>query len=48
LGDRFRWEDNIKMDLQELGFDGKNWIELVQYRDKSLAIVNAVVNLRIP
>jgi hypothetical protein len=45
---RRRWEDNIKMDLQELGCGGMDWIELAQDRDRWRALVNAVMNLRIP
>jgi hypothetical protein len=45
---RRRWEDNIKMDLQEVGCGGMGWIELAQDRDRSWALVNAVMNLRIP
>ena len=45
---RCRWEDNIKMDLQEVGFGGMDWIELVQDRDRWWALVNAVMNLRVP
>ena len=41
---RLRWEDNIKMDLQEGGID---WIKLAQDRDKWQALVNAVMNLQI-
>jgi hypothetical protein len=44
---RRRWEDNIKMDLQEVGW-GMNWIELAQVRDRWRALVNAVMNLRVP
>jgi len=43
-----RWEDNIKMDLQEMGCGGRDWIELAQDRDKWWALVNAVMNLRVP
>jgi len=43
---RRRWEDNIKMDLQELGCEGVDWIELAQDRDKWRALVNAAMNLR--
>jgi len=45
---RCRWEDNIKMDLQEVGFGGMDWIELAQDRDRWWALVNAVMNLRVP
>jgi len=43
---RRRWEDNIKMDLQEVGCGGMDWIELAQNRDRWRALVNAVMNLR--
>jgi hypothetical protein len=42
-----RWEDNIKMDLHEMGWD-MDWIELAQDRDKWRALVNAVMKLRVP
>jgi len=45
---RRRWEDNIKMDLQEVGCGGVNWIELAQDRDRWRVLVNAVTNLQIP
>ena len=45
---RRRWEDNIKMDLQEVGCGGIDWIELFQVRDRWRALVNAVMNLRVP
>ena len=44
---RRRWEDNIKMDLQEVGCGGMDWIELAQDRDRWLALVNAVMNLQV-
>ena len=44
---RRRWEDNIKMDLQEVGW-GTYWIILAQDRDRWRALVNAVLNLRVP
>jgi hypothetical protein len=45
---RHRWEDNIKMDLQEVGCRDLDYIELVQYRDRWRALVKAVMNLRVP
>jgi len=45
---RRRWEDNIKMDLQEVGCGGMEWIELAQGRDRWRTLVNAVMNLRVP
>ena len=45
---RCRWEDNIKMDLQEGGCGGMDWIELAQDRDRCWALVNAVMNLWVP
>jgi hypothetical protein len=45
---RHRWEDNIKMDLQEVGCSGMDWIRLAHDRDRWQALVNAVMNLRVP
>jgi hypothetical protein len=45
---RPRWEDNIKMDLQEIECGGRDCIELAQDRDKWRGLVNAVLNLRDP
>jgi hypothetical protein len=45
---RRRWEDNIKIDLREIGIDGMNWIHLAQDRVQWRACVNMVMNLRVP
>jgi hypothetical protein len=45
---RHRWVDNIKMDLREIGWDGMDWIKLAQNSDQWRAIVNTVMNLRVP
>jgi hypothetical protein len=47
-GPRHRWEDNIKMDLREIGIDGANWIQLAQDRVQWQACVNTVKNLWVP
>jgi hypothetical protein len=45
---RCRWMNNIKIDLQEVGFGCIDWIELAQDTDRWQALVNAVMNLRVP
>jgi hypothetical protein len=44
----YRWEDNIKMDLRETGWEGVDWIHLAQDMDQWLAVANKVMNLRVP
>jgi hypothetical protein len=45
---RRRWEDNITMDLREGGWEGADWIDLAQDRDRWLALVYTVMNLQVP
>ena len=45
---RHKWEDNIKMDLQEVRYGGMDWIELAQDRDRWRALVNDVMNFLVP
>jgi hypothetical protein len=45
---RRRWEDNIKMDLRETGWGGMDWIDLTQDNDQWRALLNTVMNLRVP
>jgi hypothetical protein len=45
---RRRWEDNSEVDLQEVGRRSMEWIEMAQDKDRWLALVNAVMNLRVP
>jgi hypothetical protein len=45
---RRKWEDNIKMDLREIGWRGMDWIHVAQDRDQWRALVNTVMNLRVP
>jgi hypothetical protein len=42
------WVDNVKMDLMEIGWDGMDWIDLAQDGDQWRALVNMVMNLRVP
>jgi hypothetical protein len=42
------WVDNIKVGLREIGWDGMDWIDLAQDRDQWRALVNTVMNLRVP
>jgi hypothetical protein len=44
---RRRWEDNIKMNLQEVGWGSMDWIDMAQDRDRWRDLVNAVINLRV-
>jgi hypothetical protein len=45
---RRRWEDTIKMGVQEVGWGGMDWIDMTQDRDRWRAVVSAVMNLRVP
>jgi hypothetical protein len=45
---RHRWADNIRMDLRELGWGDVDWIDLTQDRNRWRALVNSVLNLRVP
>ena len=45
---RRRWEDNIRMDLEEIGINAGNWVESAQDRDYWRALVNVALNLRVP
>jgi len=45
---RRRWEDNTKMDLKKVGCGGIDWIEMAQDRDRCWALVNALMDLRVP
>jgi hypothetical protein len=44
---RRRWEDNIRMDLREIGWEGVDWKHLAQDRDQWRAVVNKIMNLRV-
>jgi hypothetical protein len=45
---RHRWVDNIKICVREIGWDGMDWISLAQDRDQWRALVNTIMNLRVP
>jgi hypothetical protein len=45
---RRRWANNIKIDLREIGWDGMNWMDMAQDRDRWMALVNTVMNLGVP
>jgi hypothetical protein len=45
---RRRWMDNIKMDLREIGWNGVDWMDMAEDRDQWRALVNTVLNLRVP
>jgi hypothetical protein len=45
---RSRWEDNVKMDLKDVGCGGMDWIKLAQDMGRWRALVNAVMNIRVP
>ena len=45
---RRRWEDNIRMDLEEIGINADNWVDSAQDRNYRRALVNAALNLRVP
>jgi hypothetical protein len=45
---RRRWMDNIEIDLREIGWDGMDWIDLAQDRDRWRTLVNTVMKLRVP
>jgi hypothetical protein len=45
---RRRWEDNIRMDLREIGWEGVDWMHLAQDRDHCRSLVNTVMNRRVP
>ena len=45
---RHRWKNNIKKNLQEVGYEGMDWIEVAQDRDSWWALVNAVMNRQVP
>jgi hypothetical protein len=48
MKNKTKWLDNIKMDFRDIGSDGMDWIDLAQNRDQWRALVNTVMNLRVP
>jgi len=48
LEDKCNWQDNIKIDLQDVGWRSMDWIDMAQDRDRWWALVNAVMNLGVP
>ena len=48
LKERRRWEDNIRMDLEEIGIIARNWVDSAQDRNYWRALVNTALNLRVP
>jgi hypothetical protein len=45
---KYRWEDDIRMDIREVGWEGVDWIHLAQDRDQWWAVVKTVMNLQVP
>jgi len=45
---RCRWEDNVRMGLREIGWEGMDWMHLAQVRDQWWALMNTAMNLRFP
>jgi hypothetical protein len=45
---RRMWVENIKIDLREIGWDGVDWIDMAQYRDQWMVLMNTILNLRVP
>jgi hypothetical protein len=45
---RNRWEDNIRMDLREIGWEGVDWMHLAEDSDQWRAVVNTIINVRVP
>jgi hypothetical protein len=48
VGKKHTWEVNIKLDLREMGLEGVDWIHVAQDRDRWRAVVNTVMNFRVP